>query len=239
MSALPGRPPEEPAAALPGRAELAGLPQRVVHPGSPTKSRVAVVQWQGRALLVKDVQPMHPVVRVLYGRRVLRREERALHALADCPGVPRLVGRIDGDALATEYVAADPLHRRLDPVRLRRALQRFGARVAGMHARGVAHLDLRQKRNVLVDAEGEVHLVDFQSAWVAGVHGARGWWWRRLVALDRSAVLKFKQRYAPDLLDATELAAAERARRMARLWIFNKLGPALRWLLRRRRARSP
>ena len=226
-------------APLPTRAELERLPARLLHPGSATKSRVSVVASGGRELLIKDVHAMHPWVRALYGRRVLRREERVLAALDGMAGVPRLYGRIDADALASEYLAAEPLQRRLAPARLRRACLAFGERVAELHARGVVHLDLRQKRNVLVDAEGGVYLIDFQSAWVLGTRGVRGALLRLLARLDRSAVLKFKARYVPELLDERERRAAARLQFLTRLWVFHRIGSLLRVLLRRRRIRSP
>ena len=143
----------------------------------------------------------------LYGRRVLRREERALTALAGVPGVPALLGRIDADALALEFIDAEPLRRDLEPARLRRACSQLEEKIDRMHERGVVHLDLRQKRNVLVDAAGEVFLVDFQSAWVLAPGGLA---LRMLAPLDRSAALKFRWRYAPELLDDEERGRARR-----------------------------
>ncbi len=228
-------------AALPTRGELELGARRVIHPGSATKASVRVFDGAGRPLLVKDVRRLHPLARAIYGRPVLRREERALRALDGTPGVPRLLGRIDGDALALEYVEAEPLRGALAPERLRRACAALGARVAALHERRVVHLDLRQKRNILVDAAGEVWLVDFQSALVLGARGWRGLLFRLLSPFDRSAVLKFRARYVPDLLSDAERAKARRARLLGRLWIFHRFGPLLRWLLGRGRAhaRSP
>jgi RIO-like serine/threonine protein kinase len=202
---------------------------------------VYVVDWGSRQLLVKDVRGLHPLLRSIYGRRVLRREERALGALGGTPGVPRLHGRIDRHAIAMEYLEAEPLRRQLGSERLKRACAGLGAAVDELHRRGVVHLDLRQKRNVLVDASGGVHLVDFQSALVLGTSGAGGVLLRLLARLDRGAVLKFRARYAPELLSEQERARARRAHLLGRLWIFHRFGPLLRLLFGRRRthARSP
>jgi len=228
--ATPSLPATEGAPRLPTRAELAAAPRRVLHPGSATKAAVSVVTTPSGPLLVKDVGSMHPLVRWLYGRRVLRREERALRALSGTAGVPRLHGRIDRDALAMEYFAADTLRRRMPRPRLERACVALGERVAALHERGVVHLDLRQKRNVLVDARGEVVVIDFQSAWVLGHRGWRGWLFRRLARLDLLAVLKFRARYVPESLSEAERARARRAARIGRLWIFHRFGPLLRAL---------
>jgi hypothetical protein len=227
-----------PTVVLPRRDELDLVTTSRIHPGSPTKAAIRVCDSGGRRIVVKDVRGMHPIVRWLYGRRVLRREERALRALAGVPGVPPLLGRIDADALALEFVAAEPIHRHLEAARLRHACAQLAERIEQLHRRGVVHLDLRQKRNVLVDAQGEVYLVDFQSAWVLKPGGLA---LRMLAPFDRSAELKFRWRYAPELLDAAECAKARRLERLGRLWIFNRFGPLLRFVFGRgrRRTRSP
>jgi RIO-like serine/threonine protein kinase len=212
---------------------------RVIHPGSPTKAAVCVVEGPLGPLLVKDVRPLHRFIRLVYGRRVLRREERALRALSGAEGVPRLLGRIDEDALAIEYVEAEPLRRQLGDDRLRRACLKLGPSVAALHERGVVHLDLRQKRNILVGRAGEVFLVDFQSAMLLSTRGLRGALLRLLAPFDRAAVLKFRARYAPDLLSEAERARARRQRLLGKLWVFHRFGPLLRWLFGRPRARSP
>jgi len=220
---------------LPGRESFDRLKPLRVFPGGPTKAVVGVYEAAGRRFVVKDVRPMHPWARALYGRRVLRREERALAALAGVAGIPGLLGRIDRDALALEYVEAEPLRRDLEAGRLHRACAQLAERIAAMHARGVVHLDLRQKRNVLVDARGDVTLVDFQSAWVLRPGSLR---LRLLAPFDRSAVLKYRWRYAPDLLDEAERRRARRSEWLGRFWIFHRFGPLLRFLLRGSRGRS-
>jgi predicted Ser/Thr protein kinase len=189
-------------------------------------------------VLVKDVAGMHPVIRSLYGRPVLRREARALTALDGTKGVPRFLGSIDRDALAMEFVAAETMSRRLERTRLLRACAALGERVTALHARGVVHLDLRQKRNVLVTADGDVVLIDFQSALVLGTAGWRGVVLRLLSRLDRTAVLKYRERYAPETLSELERRRARRNRWLARIWFFHRFGALLRTLLRRH-SRSP
>ena len=220
---------------LPGRESFDRLRPLRVFPGGPTKAVVGVYEAAGRRFVVKDVGPMHPWARLLYGRRVLRREERALTALAGVAGIPGLLGRIDRDALALEWVDAEPLRRDLEAARLRRACTQLSDRIAAMHARGVVHLDLRQKRNVLVDARGDVTLVDFQSAWMVRPGSLR---FKLLAPFDRSAALKHRWRYAPDLLDEAEKRRARRSEWLGRFWIFHRFGPLLRFLLRGSRGGS-
>ncbi|MSR47079.1 MAG: hypothetical protein EXS13_08440 [Planctomycetes bacterium] len=226
----------------PTRDAIGRSPQRLLHPGSATKAAIVVVEGPEGPRLMKDVSVMHPLVRAIYGRRVLRREERALTALDGMEGVPKLYGRIDGDALLMEFITAETLRRQFDKSRLTKACVALADRVASLHGRGVVHLDLRQKRNVLVDAEGGVVIIDFQSALVLGHSGWRGLLLRLLAPLDRMAVLKHRARYVPESLDANDQKRARRLHRLGQLWFFHRLGPLLRALFggsRRRSQRSP
>ena len=234
--------PTDPSERLPTRDAVERAPRRLLHPGSSTKAAIVVVEGPDGPRLMKDVSVMHPLVRWIYGRRVLLREERALTALYGMVGVPKLYGRIDSDALLMEFITGETLRRQFDKPRLTKACVALADRVASLHERGVVHLDLRQKHNVLVDAEGGVVLIDFQSALVLGHSGWRGLLLRLLAPLDRMAVLKHRARYVPEGLDANDRKRARRMHRLGQLWIFHRLGPLLRALFggsRRRSQRSP
>jgi hypothetical protein len=83
-----------------------------------------------------------------------------------------------------------------------------------------------------------VVLIDFQSALVLGAKGWRGWLLRQLAPFDRSAVLKYRSRYAPESLNEDERRRARRSRWLGRLWFFHRLGALLRRMVGRDR-RSP
>jgi RIO-like serine/threonine protein kinase len=95
---------------------------------------------------------------------------------------------------------------------------RLAATVAAMHARGVVHLDLRQRRNVLVDDGGIPRVIDFSAALVLP---PGGWRLRRLAAVDVSGVLKYKRRFLPGSLTAEETERLRRVERWRRWWPFS------------------
>jgi hypothetical protein len=108
-----------------------------------------------------------------------------------------------------------------------------------MHARGVIHLDLRQRRNILCSPGGQPKVLDFEAALVcdpARVTGRIALHWGR--KLDRLAILKHKLRHAPSSLTPHErrLAGFFRVARWA--WpgaLLHRARVALRRLLRRNR----
>ena len=193
----------EPPAETPARAALAAATERVLNRGGWANPDVLLVRHGGRPLVVKDFAGR--------GRRFLRvlgpwlcaRELRAWRALDGHPAVPRLVGPIDRLAFAVEYRPGETLFSgRLLPLP-EGFLAALAAAVAEMHRRGVVHLDLRNRTNVLRDAHGRPVLIDFGSALVlrpASFLGRQLLPW--LAALDRRALAKWetKQRRRKRLL---------------------------------------
>jgi RIO-like serine/threonine protein kinase len=202
-----------------------------IHRGSATKAAIKVLDWQGRRLVVKDVQREHPLIRLLWGRPLLRREQRILAGLQEFDGVPPLYGRIDENAVAFGFVDGVPLRSVLGEDLLRSACLDLETKVRALHAEGVVHLDLKQRRNILVRESGQVTLIDFESS----VRCGRGRWGRLLQKvlqpLDEAALLKFKSKYAAGRMSSEERLRARRWELLGKLWIFNRLSPLVRFFL--------
>jgi len=198
-------PRPEPPAETPGRAALTSATERVLNRGGWSNPDVLLVRYKGRPLVVKDFAPRRHFVRRWLGPWLCARELRAWRALDGHPAVPRLVGPIDRLAFAVEYRPGETLFSgRLKPLP-EGFLAQLDAAVAEMHRRGVVHLDLRNRTNVLRDAGGRPVLIDFGSALVfrpGSLLARRLLPW--LAALDRRALRKWrtKQRRRKRLLGA-------------------------------------
>jgi hypothetical protein len=178
---------------LPDRAGLARLPSRLLNRGSMGNPDVSLVELDGAPVVVKDFAPRPAWVRATWGRFVTAREARAWERLDGHPAVPPFLGRIDGLAFAVAYRPGRALStRRGAPPdfvpRLARALDE-------MHARGVVHLDLSHRSNVLLGEGGAPVLIDFGSAvaFRPGGLGAR-WLLPLLALLDRRALRKWERK---------------------------------------------
>jgi aminoglycoside phosphotransferase (APT) family kinase protein len=178
----------------------------------------------GRRVVVKDFAGKPWLGRAL-GRFQLRREQRALAALAGLPGVPALVGVLDADGFAMERVEGTRLPK-CSPEARRRALPEFARILAAAHAAGVVHNDLRGRENVLVAADGlSVAVID----WGGATFFPPGSWRRRLFfpwarRVDEGGFLKWKEQFAPEALTGPERDFLRRFRRWRRLWPFNRKG---------------
>ncbi|MEU7165528.1 class III lanthionine synthetase LanKC [Streptomyces morookaense] len=149
----------------------------------------AVDPGTGRTVVLREARPYTAVDdrgRDAVAR--LAREHAVLQRLAGLDCVPRVLGRTvhwEHHFLAQEFVEGEPLPEavarrhplfRPDPDPAERAayaawaceiLDRIGAAVAALHARGVVFGDL-QPGNVLIRPDGSVCLVDFETAFGTG-----------------------------------------------------------------------
>lgn len=105
------------------------------------------------------------------GRRLAARERSFMDRLAGIEGVPvslgtvSVAGRVLPNAVSREWVAGHALAEgeRVDE----RFFPTFRRLLAAVHARGVAHVDLHKRENILVDDRGRPWLIDFQISFAA------------------------------------------------------------------------
>jgi serine/threonine protein kinase len=189
-----------PAGLPPARESLRGLTRRRLHAGrNASKAAVDLVDDGVRRFVLKDVSERPFLVRRILGPWQLRREARAYRRLAGIPGIPRLLGAIDRQAIAIEFVDGPPL-RSLRPGQLGgEFFDRLARLVRAMHERGVAHGDLHHG-DVLFGPLGQPYVIDFSTS--ALIDPARRGWARFLFEqmrhADLRAVEKLRRRLTGD-----------------------------------------
>ncbi|MCE5228767.1 hypothetical protein LLG95_04125 [bacterium] len=173
---------------------------------SLAQADVYTLDWNGRPAVLKDFSKRPWLVRVLWARPVAGREVRALRRLAGVRGVPQLFGTAGPEAFIMELMQADRLPKS-DKTPPPAAYWADAKRLMNeMHARGVAHGDLRRK-NIMINANGEAILIDFATA----MSRRKGWaapfynfLYERCRRIDRITLARIKASYNPELLDADE-----------------------------------
>jgi hypothetical protein len=184
----------------------------VLHRGNARNPDVLLVQIPGGRAVVKDFAPRGAFVRRVLGPLIHGREIRAYRALEGSEAVPRFLGRIDGLAFAVEYRPGRRMSRKLAGQVPSAFLEDLERVIRAMHERGVAHLDLRHRSNVMVDGDGRPVLIDFASAvcFRPGSLAAR-LILPRLAAVDLGALRKWRQRLLDhSVAETTTSSAGER-----------------------------
>jgi len=185
--------------------------------GKPDLNQTEV---EGRCLMVKDVRGKHFFLRWTLGLWLINKEWKIYSRLTGIKGIPQPVERIDRFAFAMEFVPGQPIQREEDlPSSF---FSDLGQVLMEVHARGVVHMDLRHKGNILVSEKGQPFLIDFNSSFAFKEKGfLRRYLFPLLRWVDYGGLLKLKKRIAPTLLTAEELALLKRFDRLRKLWIFN------------------
>jgi hypothetical protein len=179
---------------VPSRRELSSRVVETLSRGGWGNPDVLLVEGAGGFVVVKDfaARPawIHPL-----GRWLTRRELRAYRQLRGHSCVPRLLGSVDALAFCLEYRPGEILTRKLRGRLPATFLGELSDALTEMHARGVAHLDLRHRSNVLAGRDGRPVLLDFASAACFSPGGVAARWllpW--LVRIDRRAFEKWQAR---------------------------------------------
>ena len=147
------------------RSGLAARTIEVLHRGGWANPDVVLVSTdKGPPVVVKDFAKRSAFVRLILGPWINRREARAYRVLRGLSGVPSLLGELDSLALVIEYRPGVLLSRSLAGRLPGGFMDDLREIVRGMHERGVVHLDLRHRSNVLADPNGQPVVIDFASA---------------------------------------------------------------------------
>jgi serine/threonine protein kinase len=188
--------------------------------GNLGKPDLYQVHVEGRSLMVKDVRRKPFLLRWTLGIWLIHKEWKIYSRLGGVKGIPKALERIDRFAFAMEFVPGKPIHRGESlPSYFFNQLE---ALLREVHSRGVVHLDLRHKGNILLSEKGEPFLIDFNSGFAFREKGfLRRYLFPLLRCVDYGGLLKLKKRISPSLITPEEMDFLKRFNRLRKLWIFN------------------
>jgi serine/threonine protein kinase len=182
------------------RESLEACTVEVLNRGGSGNPDVLLARDADRLVVVKDFAPRRGRLRRRLGRWITSREVRAYRVLEGVTWVPRLLGSLDELALVLEYRPGVLLSRSLRGKLPSGFVAELRDAVGAMHDRGVVHLDLRHRSNVLAGEDGHPVLIDFASALCFRPGGLAArlllpW----LARIDRGALCKWELRLEPEL----------------------------------------
>ena len=174
---------------------------------------VKVIELNGKRVLRKD-----------YGTKLasflVKHEGNILKQLGGIKGIPALV-KVHDSILETEYIEGDVLAK-FKPNQLSEDVYNRLCKVVNqMHKHGVVHLDLRQRKNIIIAKDGSPYLLDFANAIYA--KNALRPIFEFLRAVDKSALIKLKNRYFPKLITDEDRKFLKSFAFWRRLWLFKPL----------------
>jgi len=194
-----------------------------------TKATVLFYRVDGFGVALKSYEASPALIRLTLGRWLTRREAAAFRFAAGAPGVPAFLGRPRPWAIATEWVEGRTLAELENSAVSVEVLERLGSILEGLHSRGVALWDLHH-RDVLVSADGSVHVVDLALARTLGDRPGRlrRFLFEQARDADRVALARIRAKYTGE--DVEEAVAAVGASAAAWHRRGRRVKRAVNWL---------
>lgn len=189
---------------VPDRNELQQCTVRVIREPERARPDVRVVEAEGRRFVVKDYSPGALPFKRALGAYLVLREKIAYERAQGVAGIPGVAGTLGPCALVIEYIDGCEATSAPEGLLDNTFFERLEDLVQQLHARGVAHGDLKKLENILVTADGRPYLVDFTAAFVTGSSPLAAAVFPSLCDDDIRAVSKLKARCAPHLLSDEE-----------------------------------
>jgi len=185
--------------------------------GKPDLNRI---ETGGHTFMVKDVRRRNIFLRWTLGLWLIQKEWKIYSRLKGLKGIPQPVKQIDRFAFAMEFVPGVPIERgKIIPPSFFSDLDQV---LKAIHSRGVVHMDLRHKGNILVSDKGEPFLIDFNSSFSFRERGIlRRFLFPLFQWVDVGGLLKLKERASPSSMTLEEIHFLKWFNRIRRLWIFN------------------
>ena len=195
VGSLEEPPPASPSL-VPQRSSLIPGLERTLRQGGLGNPDVVLIRTPEGFVVVKDFAPRPFWVRATLGLWLTRHEQGIYRALEGIDLLPRLLGQVDRYAFAMEYRPGRLLSRSLKSELPSNFLSDLERGVDEMHRRGIVHLDLSHRSNILLGEDGRPVLLDFASAIRFGSKGPLR---RRLTSwlglIDRRALKKWRAKF--------------------------------------------
>lgn len=176
--------------------------------GGGSRPDVLLIEIDGHRAVLKDQAGADSVFSVLLGPLLNWRETRALRRLAGVPCIPALLATPTKRAFLMSYHPSEQITKaHIKPDAWPEIFSRIEAAINAVHTAGVAHNDLRNPTNILLDQHDQPVLVDLVAAFSSGPswNPLQRWLFAKFCQVDRSAVTKLKQRFAPHLVLDTDI----------------------------------
>lgn len=182
---------------------------------------VKLLSYQGKKIIRKDYAERPWWIKKTLGAAMANNEFSILRRLEGIKGIPKAVGKTSY-GLLIEYVEGGFLHKFRPGGLTYETIGKIETLIAQIHSRNVVHLDLAQRKNILISSDLTPYIIDFANAFFLRPQTpmAKAFlYYLRLI--DKNSLLKFKNRYFPGKMTADEKKSLENFWAIRRWWVFS------------------
>ena len=182
---------------------------------------VKLILHKGTKVIWKDYSDRPMWVRKTWGDVLVNNEFAILGRLQGIKGIPNAI-RKTHNGLLIEYIEGKFLNKFRAGELPYTIIGKLENLIAEIHKRCVVHLDLAQRKNILITDDFTPYIIDFANALYLrpNVALARAFF-NYLRLIDKGSLLKFKNRYFSDKMTAEEKKYLKRFWAIRRWWFFS------------------
>ncbi|MCD6430933.1 MAG: hypothetical protein J7L57_06920 [Deltaproteobacteria bacterium] len=186
------------------------------------KPDILIVERGQQFLVAKDFRNKGWVACYFWGPLNLMYEKFILNKLKGVAQIPRIIGLEDYNCLLISRINGDEI-KKCRHLLSENFFDQLLKIADDLHSRGVLHLDLGHKSNIMVDQQGNPAIIDFNCSLYLPPNAFYRPLIRLLSMVDRYSILRLKIKFRPQDSNPSEKRKVERFLRLRKLWIFDRL----------------
>ncbi len=186
------------------------------------KPDILIVERKQQFLVAKDFRDKEWVARYIWGPLNLMYEKFLLNKLEGIAQIPRIIGLEDYNCLLISRIEGDEI-KKCSHLLSENFFDQLLQIADDLHSRGVLHLDLGHKSNIMVDQHGNPAIIDFNASLFLPPNAFFRPLIRLLAKVDHYSILCLKIKFRPQDSSPAEKMRVEKFLRLRKLWIFDRL----------------
>ena len=186
------------------------------------KPDILIVERRQQFLVAKDFRDKGWVTRNLWGPLNLMYEKFLLNKLEGIAQVPQIIGLEDYNCLLISRIEGDEI-KKCSHLLSDNFFDQLLKIADDLHSRGVLHLDLGHKSNIMVDQHGNPAIIDFNASLYLPPNAFFRPLIRLLSKVDLYSILRLKIKFRPQDSSPAEERRVGNFLRLRKLWVFDRL----------------
>ena len=186
------------------------------------KPDIIIVEREEQYLVAKDFRGKGWAARNLWGPLNLMYEKFIMSKLQGVAHIPQVIGLEDYNCLLISHITGDEI-KKSSHLLSDNFFDQLLKIADNLHSRGVLHLDLGHKSNIMVDQNGNPAIIDFNCSLYLPPNTFFSPLIKLLAIIDRYSILRLKIKFRPQSSNPAERRRVERFLRLRKLWIFDRL----------------
>ncbi|MEA1922318.1 MAG: hypothetical protein U9N63_06645 [Pseudomonadota bacterium] len=186
------------------------------------KPDILIVENKEQFLVAKDFRGKAWMAQYLWGPLNIGYEKFLLNKLAGVAKIPQVIGLEDYNCLLISRIEGDEI-KKCSHLLAQDFFDQLLKIADDLHARGVLHLDLGHKSNIMVDQNGNPAIIDFNASLYLPPNSLFRPLIRLLGKVDRYSILRLKIKFRPQDACPAEKRGVEKFLRLRKLWFFDRL----------------